>query len=180
MAIEITVATPTGKTVHVKLESFGACLNENPSFAVSVPSMNLSSRAYAMMSLIKPQQGATHYLDCSPKIGLGAEAAAIVMAAIAQHREEWMKSPEGIKKARQTEREDLVCAWRGIGDAIDAAQERAYRIDTGAGFDKINKLRKEQAEARAALIAWDEAHADFTADRKAQEKRDSDSFLASN
>lgn len=171
--MQITIHTPKKIEVKITLAKHhsGVALN------CEIPSLKLTGRAFAVHPLKVPTNGATHYLDMSPRaLGLDAANAQIVRDAMAAFQEAYRQSPEGRHEALRKERRDLKDEIAGWWDAMDHAKERTF--STGVGWEHVRKYQAKVEAAKERLAAFDAAHPEMIAEIKQEQGVASARFLA--
>lgn len=173
--MNITVQTPSGKTVNITLSQH----HSDIAIDCDIPELSLNVRAFNVLPLKAPKQGATHYLDAyQHSIGLDAANAHIVKDAIAAFRTAYEQSPAGQVERLRKERRDLQDEIGGWWDAMSEAREKAFGSDTGAGWDKAKKYEAKAEAAKIRLAAFDTAHPEIIAAITAEKDAATARFLA--
>jgi hypothetical protein len=173
--MKITAHTPSDKAVHITLSPY----NGSIALDCEIPALNIRARAFAVYPLVKPKQGATHYLNAyQHSIGLDDANAQLVRDAIAAFALAYEQSPEGQRKALRQRRDDIKCEIAGWWDAMDAAKEHAYEADTGAGWEKVHEYEAKAEAAKAVLRAFDLLHPEILAELSAEADATLSRFLA--
>ena len=172
--MQITIHTPTGKEVIITLSHHHSGI----ALDCEMPALNLKVRAFAVHPLKAPKQGATHYLDAyQHSIGLDDANAQLVREAITAFQATYQHSPEGQRAALRKERRDLQDEIAGMWDAWEAAREKAFAQDTGAGWDKVREYEAKAEAAKAVLAAFDAAHPDIIAEITKEKDAATERFL---
>jgi hypothetical protein len=171
----ITVHTPGNKAVAITLSRHYSSV----ALDCHISELGLKVRAFNVLPLKAPKQGATHYLDAyKHAIGLDAANAKAVQDAIADFLVDYQQSAEGQREALQSERRNLQDEIVGWWDAMDEAKEKAFAADTGAGWEKVKEYEEKAVTAKVVLEAFDRAHPEIVAEITAAKDAATARFLA--
>lgn len=173
--MKITAHTASGKIINITLSQHHSGI----AIDCDIPELTLNVRAFNVLPLKAPKQGATHYLDAyKHSIGLDATNAQIVRDAIEDFRAAYQVSPAGQVELLRKQRRDLQDEIAGMWDAMDEAKEQAFAVDTGAGWDKVKQYQGNAEAAKAALAEFDAAHPEIIAAITAEKDAATARFLA--
>lgn len=175
--MKFQVQTPSGTHVEITLLPGPSHFGGAPYIDWSIPAKGLSGRGSAVCRMTKVQNGANHYIDSKPALGLGNEAAQTIFAAVRAYK---LKSPEGQREALRKEREDLQHEIAGWWDAMSRAREKAFDKDTGAGWGKAKEYEAKAEATKVKMAAFDAAHPEIIAKLKAEKEERTARFRASN
>lgn len=114
--------------------------------------------------------GTTHVMICG-KIPVGVSTA--VAAEIQAAQQAAANRPPSLK----SQREELVAAVQGAGDAYAAARESFFAEDTGRVLNKVHQAEAAIRTAEKALTDFDIAHPQVVAAIKAEQDEATARFL---
>ena len=174
--MQLTVSLPSGKEIEVTIQT----KNNDPRITWTCATATMKRSGTCVAKLLKPQQGATHYIDSSPAIGLDATNAQLVTDALAAWWEAWKQTSEGKKQALRKEREDIGYEIAGACDEMEHYRNKAFSHDTGKYWDKANAAKAKAEAAEAKRAAFDLAHPEVLAEILAKKAEATARFLASN